>query len=67
MSAPTLIHQKFWARMEENSKLVERMPAWVKGSPINLRTESGKKVTTRDDTSVAGTEEVGTDRSSVRR
>lgn len=32
-----LVHPEFWKRMEENSKLVKRMPQWMKGSPVNRR------------------------------
>ncbi len=29
--------QNIWARMEQNTRTVERMPTWVKGSPVNTR------------------------------
>lgn len=30
-------NQGFWDRMDQNSKVVEQMPKWVKGSPVNQR------------------------------
>ena len=27
----------FWERMQENARIVEKMPAWMKGSPVNRR------------------------------
>ena len=32
-----LKYQEFWSRMEKNSRLVQRMPVWMKGSPVNRR------------------------------
>jgi hypothetical protein len=34
---PDLEHKTFWSRMEQNTRCVEQMPAWVKGSPVNER------------------------------
>ena len=33
----TFDHPELWADMEENSKIVARMPDWLKGSPVNER------------------------------
>ena len=30
----------FWERMQENARIVEKMPAWMKGSPVNRREPS---------------------------
>lgn len=38
-----LTHKQFWSHMEKNSTVVERMPAWVKGSPINQRRQEPGK------------------------
>lgn len=38
-----LTHKQFWSRMEKNSAVVERMPAWVKGSPVNQRHQDAGK------------------------
>lgn len=38
-----LTHKRFWNRMEKNSTVVDRMPAWVKGSPVNQRTQTTSK------------------------
>jgi hypothetical protein len=40
-----LKNQAFWKRMAENSAVVQRMPAWMKGSPINKRTQVAAKIT----------------------
>ncbi len=40
-----LTHQEFWSRMEKNSLVVERMPGWVKGSPVNKRTQTATEAT----------------------
>ena len=34
---PALTHKTFWTRMEQNTRCVEQMPNWVKGSPLNQR------------------------------
>jgi len=39
-----LENQEFWSRMEKNSLFVQRMPDWMKGSPINKRTQTIEKV-----------------------
>jgi hypothetical protein len=39
-----LKHQEFWSRMAKNSLVVQRMPAWMKGSPINKRSQITLKV-----------------------
>lgn len=31
----------FWERMQENARIVEKMPTWMKGSPVNRRESSG--------------------------
>jgi len=38
-------YQKFWSLMEENSRVVQRMPSWMKGSPVNKRTDSSTEAT----------------------
>ena len=40
-----LKYQKFWSLMEENSRVVQRMPSWMKGSPVNRRTDNSTEVT----------------------
>lgn len=35
--AQKLNHPDFWKRMEINSRVVAKMPQWVKGSPVNHR------------------------------
>ena len=45
-----LTHERFWNRMEKNSTVVERMPAWVKGSPVNQRAQTASK--TADQTAI---------------
>jgi hypothetical protein len=37
--------QEFWNRMAKNSLVVQRMPAWMKGSPINKRTQIAAQIT----------------------
>jgi hypothetical protein len=37
--------QQFWDRMAKNSVVVKRMPAWMKGSPVNKRTQIAAKIT----------------------
>jgi len=41
----SLMFPEFWSRMEKNSLFVQRMPGWMKGSPINKRTLIVNKVT----------------------
>ena len=31
----------FWERMQENARIVEKMPTWMKGSPVNRRESGG--------------------------
>jgi hypothetical protein len=38
-----LTHERFWNRMQKNSAVVERMPAWAKGSPVNQRAQPESK------------------------
>jgi hypothetical protein len=33
-----LQHESLWRLMEQNAETVAKMPAWVKGSPVNYRT-----------------------------
>jgi len=40
-----LKNQEFWSRMAKNSLVVQRMPAWMKGSPVNKRTQLAAKIT----------------------
>lgn len=40
-----LKNQEFWSRMAKNSLVVQRMPAWMKGSPVNKRTQIAAKIT----------------------
>ncbi len=35
-----LKYQAFWSRMGNNSTIVRRMPVWMKGSPVNKRTDN---------------------------
>jgi hypothetical protein len=37
--------REFWDRMAKNSLVVKRMPAWMKGSPVNKRTQIAAKIT----------------------
>jgi hypothetical protein len=38
-------YQKFWSLMEENSRVVQQMPSWMKGSPVNRRTDGSTQAT----------------------
>lgn len=40
MPPQKLTHESFWARMEKNSQIVAQMPQWMKGSPVNYRTDT---------------------------
>jgi hypothetical protein len=40
-----LTDREFWDRMLKNSLVVKRMPAWMKGSPVNKRTPIAAKIT----------------------
>lgn len=40
MPTQKLTHESFWAHMEKNSEIVARMPAWMKGSPVNYRPDA---------------------------
>jgi hypothetical protein len=40
-----LKNRDFWSRMAKNSLAVQRMPAWMKGSPVNKRTQIAAKIT----------------------
>jgi hypothetical protein len=40
-----LKNREFWSRMAKNSLVVQRMPAWMKGSPVNKRTQLPAKLT----------------------
>jgi hypothetical protein len=40
-----LKYQEFWSRMGNNSTIVQRMPGWMKGSPVNKRTDNSTEVT----------------------
>ena len=37
MASQKLIHAEFWDRMDRATRHVGKVPAWVKGSPINER------------------------------
>jgi len=40
-----LKYHEFWSRMGNNSAIVQRMPGWMKGSPVNKRTGNSTEVT----------------------
>ena len=40
-----LTDREFWDRMLKNSLVVKRMPAWMKGSPVNKRSPIAAKIT----------------------
>ena len=40
-----LTDREFWDRMLKNAQVVKRMPAWMKGSPVNKRTQIPAKLT----------------------
>lgn len=40
-----LKNREFWSRMATNSLVVQRMPAWMKGSPVNKRTQLAAGIT----------------------
>ncbi len=40
-----LTDREFWDRMLKNSLVVKRMPAWMKGSPVNKRSPIASKIT----------------------
>ena len=40
-----LTDREFWDRMLKNAQVVRRMPAWMKGSPVNKRTQIPAKIT----------------------
>ncbi len=40
-----LKYQKFWSLMEKNSRVVQRMPGWMKGSPVNKRADNSTEMT----------------------
>jgi hypothetical protein len=39
-----LKYQAFWSRMGNNSTIVQRMPGWMKGSPVNRRTDNSTEM-----------------------
>jgi hypothetical protein len=40
-----LTDREFWDRMLKNSLVVKRMPAWMKGSAVNKRTQIPARIT----------------------
>jgi len=40
-----LTDREFWDRMLKNSLVVKRMPAWMKGSPVNKRSPIAANIT----------------------
>ena len=45
----TLKHPEFWKRLEESARRAERIPDWIKGSPINLRESNDSTATKRSE------------------
>ena len=33
----TLKYPEFWKRLEESARRADRIPDWIRGSPVNLR------------------------------